>query len=206
MAVRIERRNSPRDQRAIIRDYNEATDEQLMVLAQHDDGKAFDVLMARHTGLVWKLVKQYMGSFNDVDDIYQDICLSVWQKKAGWRPELAKFSTWLYRIVSNRCIDILRAKRNFTGDDSVMSELESHAPRADEIILNKQVAATMRDCLSALPDQQRKALMLLYFEDQSIPKICDEMILSEDAVRSLLKRGKQKLRQILPEQQSFIHA
>lgn len=197
MVVRLEPQTNPH--KTLIRDYQEAADEQLMILAQYDDGKAFDVLMGRHTGLVWKLVRQYMGRLTDVDDIYQDICLTVWQKKAGWKPDIAKFSTWLYRIVSNRCIDLLRAQRHFVGDDTVLGSLESKAPKADDIILNKQIAGQLRDCLSLLPDQQRKALMLLYYDDHSIDDICDEMILSEDAVRSLLKRGKQKLRQILPE-------
>lgn len=200
MVVRIEKQTV--SGKTLIRDYNEAPDEQLMFLAQHEDGKAFDVLMLRHTGLVWKLVRQYMGRLTDVDDIYQDICLTVWQKKASWKPDIAKFSTWLYRIVSNRCIDLLRAQRNFIGDDSVLESLESKAPKADDIILNKQIASQLRSCLSLLPEQQRKALMLLYYEDQTIDDICGKMILSEDAVRSLLKRGKQKLRQILPESNS----
>lgn len=199
MAVRIERRTHSRRNRDLIKDYKLATDEQLMTLAQHGDGVAFDTLMARHTGLVWKLVQQYMGSLRDVDDVYQDICLTVWQKKDSWKSDIARFSTWLYRIVANRCIDMLRARKDQVSDDKVLYDLESYIPRADDLILNKELAKTLKQCLDILPDQQRRALTLLYYEDQSISDICDEMILSEDAVRSLLKRGKQKLRQILPE-------
>ena len=198
MVVKIDRRPFSRRNRDLIKDYKDATDEQLMTLAQHEDGIAFDTLMSRHTGLVWKLVQQYMGSLKDVDDVYQDICLTVWQKKDSWKPDIARFSTWLYRIVANRCIDLLRARKNQTSDEKVLYDLESHAPKADDIVLNKQIASTLKDCLNILPDQQRRALMLLYYEDQTIDDICDEMILSEDAVRSLLKRGKQKLRQLMP--------
>jgi RNA polymerase sigma-70 factor (ECF subfamily) len=204
MAVRIH--HTTQSNKTLIRDYAVAKDEDLMILAQHEDGKAFDMLMSRHTGLVWKLVKQYMGSLNDVDDIYQDICLTVWQKKNSWKPDIAKFSTWLYRIVTNRCIDLIRARKPQHHDDSLFDDLESDIQRADDMILNKEIASTLKSCLSELPSQQQRALMMMYYDDHSISNICDRMMLSEDSVRSLLKRGKQKLRQIIPSESHYLTA
>ncbi len=204
MAIRIH--HAIQNNKHLIRDYADANDEDLMILSQHGDGKAFDVLMSRHTGLVWKLVKQYMGSLQDVDDIYQDICLTVWQKKLSWKPDVAKFSTWLYRIVTNRCIDLIRARKPHDNSESVFDDLESDIPRADEVILSKEIAAALQSCLAELPIQQQRALKMMYYQDSSISNICDEMTLSEDAVRSLLKRGKQKLRQIIPTETQCLTA
>lgn len=197
MAIRsvssLERKTVP------ARDYTLDSDETLMELFQSGDALAFHYLIERHRGLVWAQIRKFFGPSADIEDVMQDVCLSLWQNRASWKPGVAKFSTWLYRVVSNRCIDILRQKKEITTDSTfehISSSLISAEERMSEMELSKQLIAL----LSSLPEQQKIALKMFYYEDADIGQICTRMSLSDQAVRSLLKRGKQKLRLVLEPQ------
>lgn len=170
-----------------------------MELFQSGDALAFHYLIERHRGLIWAQIRKFFGPSADIEDVMQDVCLSLWQNRSSWKPGVAKFSTWLYRVVSNRCIDILRQKREIATDSTfehISSSLISAEDRMSEIELSKQLI----QLLSSLPEQQKTALKMFYYEDADIGQICAKMSLSDQAVRSLLKRGKQKLRLVLEPQ------
>lgn len=188
---------------APIRDYALDSDETLIDLFQNGDAAAFHYLIERHRGLIWAQVKKYFGPSADGDDIVQDICLSLWKNRMSWKPGIAKFSTWLHRVASNRCIDILRQKREVATDSS-FDHISSSALSAEDRVSESQLSRQLKDMLASLPVQQKIALQLFYYEDAEISQICSRMDLSEDSVRSLLKRGKQKLRTIL--QPEALHA
>ena len=197
MAIRpvssLERKAAP------LRDYNLDSVDALMELFQSGDALAFHYLIERHRGLVWTQIRKFFGPAADIEDVMQDICLSLWQNRSSWKPGVAKFSTWLYRVVSNRCIDILRQKKEIATDssfDHISSSLISAEERMSEMELSKQLI----QLLSSLPERQKLALRMFYYEDADITQICARMSLSDQAVRSLLKRGKQKLRLVLQPQ------
>lgn len=194
MVVRIvpvpQKKNLP------VRQYALDSDETLIELFQNGDAAAFHFLIERHKGLIWAQVKKYFGPAADGDDIVQDICLALWKNRMSWKPGVAKFSTWLYRVASNRCIDILRQKREVSTDSS-FDHISSATLSAEERVSEHQLSRQLKEILASLPAQQKIALQLFYYEDAEISQICNRMELSEDSVRSLLKRGKQKLRTIL---------
>ncbi len=184
-------------------DYDRQTDEGLMELFQNGDALAFHFLIERHRGLIWAQVRKYFGPTAEVDDVMQDVCLSLWQNRASWKPGIAKFSTWLFRVVSNRCIDILRQKKEI-ATDSTFDHISSSLMSAEDRVSESQLSHHLSGLLATLPAQQKTALKLFYYEDADIEQICSRMNLSDQAVRSLLKRGKQKLRSVL--QPDSLHA
>ena len=173
--------------------YTEISDDDLVSLFQSGDALAFHYLIDRHRGLIRTQVNKFFGPSADAEDITQDVVLSLWQRRDAWKPGAAKFSTWLYRVVANRCIDIIRQKRETAGPDG-LDDIVSGMMSAEERISESQMAAHLKDLLSALPEQQKMALKLFYYDDANIETICNSMNLSDQAVRSLLKRAKQKLR------------
>lgn len=193
-------RHVPRDQStaSLVTSYEEASDEQLMLLFQADDFRAFDVLIHRHTGLVWRVVKQYLGSAHEVEDMIQEISLSLFQNRTAWHPSGgAKFSTWLHRVAANRCIDILRQRKSIQQEAANSGEaVPSSSPNAEERVAHKQLAQHLSGLLAELPAQQQRALRLYYYEEISMEKIAAQLEVSELAARSLIKRGKQRLREI----------
>lgn len=197
MAVRISKPHS-----ATIRAYGDAGDEQLMQLFQHGDNLAFRELMERHRGMICQLAQKFFGSKTDMDDIFQDISLTLWQKRDAWTPGIAKFSTWLYRIVTNRCIDLQRQQKA-KFKDILDEDLISGIASAEDMMSSAQLSSRLISLIGDLPVQQKKALHLFYYEDTGISGICETMNLTEQAVRSLLKRGKQALRHSMPLEQAY---
>lgn len=178
------------------KDYDAYTDEGLMQLFQDGDSLAFHYLLNRHRGIIWSQVRKYFGPQADIEDVCQDVFLSIWKSRSSWKPGIAKFSTWLFRVTSNRCIDLLRQKREFTTDHN-FDDMTSGLISAEERVSEQQVSSQLLKLLAALPGAQKTALQLFYYEDADIAQICHRMDLSEQAVRSLLKRGKQNLRAAL---------
>jgi len=194
LAVRIASTIPPRQIAAA--EYAAETDERLIEMFRSGDASAFHYLIDRHRGLIRMQIHKFFGATPDAEDIMQDISLSLWQKRDGWKPGLAKFSTWLYKVVANRCIDLLRQKKEIMGDNR-LDHIVSSIISAEDRISESQISSQLRALLADLPEQQRTALKLFYYDDTDISQICVQMRLSDQAVRSLLKRGKQKLRHVL---------
>ncbi|WP_432612490.1 RNA polymerase sigma factor [Azospirillum brasilense] len=171
------------------------TDEVLMARIRAGDQAAYRALVHRHLKRAYALARRMCGSDAEAEDIAQDAFLQVWQRRDHWTDEGAKFTTWLYRVVVNRCID---HKRRPAGEDlDSVPEPPDHAPDAVTHIQRRQVAARLRDAQDRLPPQQRAALALYYNEGLSGAEIATIMQISVTAVESLLKRARQQLRTLL---------
>jgi RNA polymerase sigma-70 factor (ECF subfamily) len=168
-----------------------------MEMFQAGDALAFYALLERHAGMVWKIARQYFGSAAEIDDLVQDLTLTLWQNKNAWKPGAARFSSWLYRVASNKCIDMLRQKRIPAHNGVAPDDLMALSPNAEDRVVSQQQAKQMQDLLAELPLNQKLALTLYYYEDASLPQIAERLNVSELAARSLLKRGKQNLRELM---------
>lgn len=178
--------------------YLESPDEALMDMFREGDALAFYALLERHAGMVWKIARQYFGASAEIDDLVQDLTLTLWQNKNAWKPGAARFSSWLYRVASNKCIDMLRQKRLPAHHGMLPDDVMAYDPSAEDRVESQQQARQMRDLLAELPLNQKLALTLYYYEEASLPQIAERLKVSELAARSLLKRGKQNLRELMP--------
>lgn len=177
--------------------YLGSTDEVLMQAFQAGDALAFHALLERHKGMLWKIAGQFFGPRADIDDLVQDLTLTLWQKKNAWQPGLAQFSTWLYKVACNRCIDLSRKKQPLSCDGALPDYIPASSPTAEDQMVHRQQAEEMSRLLKELPDNQRRALQLFYYEEATVPQIAGHLAVTELAARSLLKRGKQNLRGLL---------
>lgn len=176
--------------------YEDAQDDQLINLLQLGDDRAFETLMNRHRGIVWRCVKQYMGNLNEVEDIFQDVSISFYQTAQNYRTGQAKFSSWLYRVVANRCLDVLRSKRAGGENKELDESLPSTIPTGEEALNRQELAEQLKELLEELPLQQKMAMSLYYYEEKDINDIANILSVSDVATRSLIKRGKEKLREL----------
>ncbi|HNS44109.1 MAG TPA: sigma-70 family RNA polymerase sigma factor [Alphaproteobacteria bacterium] len=193
MAIRIP---SPSTSTSGFSRYEDATDEQLLALMRLGDDRALEQLVGRYRGLIWRVVKTYLGTLNEAEDILQDITLSLHQNKDAYREGSAKFSSWLYRVTVNRCLDILKASRSKASHIEILETIPDALPSAEEEMEKSQLAAKMSELLALLPAQQQRVLSLYYYEGYEVTEIGTSLLLSETAVRALMKRGKEKLRQL----------
>jgi RNA polymerase sigma-70 factor, ECF subfamily len=163
-------------------------------LAANDEA-AFRCLVERHIDRAYAIALRILGSPADAEDVVQDTFLKIWTRRGEWQQGRAKFSTWLYRVVTNRCIDLRRRPR--TEDVDAVPELADPQPDAVSAMQRSEVITMLEDAMNLLPEQQRIAVILSYHEDMSNAEVAEVMETTVAAVESLLKRGRQQLKKIL---------
>lgn len=170
-------------------------DEALLELMRADDVEAYRALVERHMNRAFGVAMRVLKNPTDAEDVAQDAFVKAWTNRHRWEAGRAKFSTWLYRVVVNRCIDLRRLPREEWIDD--VPEPADDAEDSVSLIHRRQVYGRLEDALGRLPTQQRVAVVLSYYEDLSNAEIAEVMNTSVSAVESLLKRGRKGLREIL---------
>ena len=157
--------------------------------------RAFRLLVERHIDRAFSVALRILGNSADAEDVVQDTMLKVWTHRGQWQQGRAKFSTWLYRVVTNRCIDLRRQPR--TDNVDAVPEPADAQPDAVTTIQRDEVSLLLEAAMQRLPEQQRVAVILSYHQNMSNGEIAEVMETTVSAVESLLKRGRQQLRDLL---------
>jgi RNA polymerase sigma-70 factor (ECF subfamily) len=178
---------------------DDALDHELMMAVGRRDHRAFAHLVKRHYGWALGFTDRMLGTRHEAEDLVQTAFLRVWQGAARWAPN-AKFSTWLYRVLYNLCIDHLRTRRATASEPLQGESVEAFAddaPDSEERVSGLQRGARVRAALDRLPVRQRAALVLCYYEERSQVEAAALLGVSEGALESLLSRGRATLRKWL---------
>ncbi|KYK46269.1 RNA polymerase subunit sigma [Bradyrhizobium liaoningense] len=170
-------------------------DSELLDKLATGDEVAFRMLVERHIDRAYAIALRIVGNAADAEDVVQDSMLKIWSHRGRWQHGRAKFSTWLYRVISNRCIDLRRKPR--TENVEAVPEVADNQPGAVELIERNELNDMLELAMQRLPEQQRVAVILSYHENMSNGEIAQVMDTTVAAVESLLKRGRQQLRQLL---------
>lgn len=173
----------------------ELDDDALLERMKADDSEAYRILVERHVDRAYALALRTLRNPADAEDVAQEALVKAWTHRHSWQPGKAKFSTWLYRVVFNRCIDLKRMPSNACLDD--VAEPEDDCPDSVDSIQRRQVYGRLEDALATMPEQQRAALTLAYFDEMGNSEIATVLGTTVQAVESLLKRGRQGLRERL---------
>lgn len=171
------------------------SDALLMARIRDGDQAAYRWLVQRHLRRAYALARRLCSSDAEAEDVVQDAFLQVWIRRAQWTDEGARFTTWLYRVITNRCIDLRRRPQGEQLD--AVAEPADPSPDAVSTIHRRQVARRLKDAQAKLPPQQQAALTLFYNEGLSNADIATVLQISVSAVESLLKRARQQLRVLL---------
>ncbi|MSR61826.1 MAG: sigma-70 family RNA polymerase sigma factor [Planctomycetes bacterium] len=169
-----------------------------MLRYQQGDERAFDQLVEGYSPRVFALITRFVGPAQNREDLVQEVFLRVIRARHDYRPE-ARFSTWLYRIVFNLCVnENERRKRGVSLDDG---EGEAHDRWADERVSapgaeleRADLVGSVRAAIAALPDRQRMALVLAKYEELAYDEVALVLGTSEKAVKSMIHRARETLR------------
>ncbi len=173
---------------------------------RENDESALRFLMDRHGPLVLRLAMNVLSDRQEAEDVAQEVFLSVWNNRANWVEGQAKFSTWIHRVAINKAIDKRRQRRSRPeSSDIIASLIESEETglsqtEQESSLVQLELSEKLAGEIGRLPDTQARALRLYYFEGRDVAAIADLMETTEQAVRSLLKRGRQALRTRLLKQ------
>ncbi len=170
-------------------------DEQLAARIAEGCETSFQVLMTRHVNMHLAFAERLMGNRAEAEDIVQDAFAKLWLHAGKFDPKKSKFKTWFYRVVMNRCLDMKRKKKpvslpeNFEKTDE-KANLDKHLERTER-------GRIIQEALKEIPDRQRAAITLCYFEELTNKEAADILGLKLKALESLLTRGRRNLETLL---------
>jgi RNA polymerase sigma-70 factor (ECF subfamily) len=188
--------------------------------AQAGDAAALSELVQSQQTYVYSIAMSLMHNPADAADMTQEAFVRLLRSLGTYRAE-TKFTTWLYRLVTNICLDGLRRRgravdsldepaSSQSGDDTQtagerLADTDRWTQPEQEVALSES-ASEVRQALSELPAAQRLALTLHYFEDMRYEDIAETMHLPLNTVKSHIRRGKERLAMVLSnpsEEQSW---
>lgn len=172
--------------------FDDIDDETLMAETAAGDRRAFDALTRRHLRHSLALSQRIVGNASDAEEVVQDAFLQIWTHAGRWRGDGTRFTTWLYRIVVNRSIDYRRRRSFLPLDDAV--ETPDPAADAEGLIADRQMGAVVDAAIAALPERQRAALSLCYYQEMSCKEASEVLQVSVSAMESLLVRARRLIR------------
>ena len=183
------------------------TEDSLLVReAQAGNHAAFDQLVQSHDRAVLRLVFRITRSHNDIEDIYQEALLKVYRNIGRFRFESA-FSTWIYRIVTNVCLDHLRKNQNnktkstvtvsVEGEeydllDQISDDRPAHDPERQ--LFRLELRANILSALERLTPRERMAFELRHFQELKISAVSEILNTSVPSTKTTLFRATRKLR------------
>lgn len=169
-------------------------DPALMALIALGDKTSFALLSRRHMKTMVCVAQRILGNAAEADEVVQESFLRLWINAAKWDPDgPGTVKTWLGRVVTNLCLDRCRARRTIPLDDA--GDIIDPAQDVRDRLGDEDRQRVVRQLLDKLPDNQRIAVVLSYFEDQSGKEIAETMGVSVGAVESLLVRARRTLRE-----------
>ncbi|MBC3190155.1 RNA polymerase sigma factor [Pseudonocardia sp. C8] len=172
-----------------------AADAWLVAKAKSGSPDAYEVLVRRHRDRIYRIALRMVGNTHDAEDISQDVVLQLWTALTGFAGD-SMFTTWMYRIVVNRCLNMInRRQRHEPLDDlNVLT-----APGADTQVMAEGRARAALAAVTALPAELRAPIVLVDVEQLSYQEVAAILNVPESTVRGRLYRARRQLVDTLRE-------
>lgn len=180
---------------------------ELIARLQKRDETAFEELLRQYKKKVYTLCFRMCGNSEDAEEAAQDTFLALWRGIDRFRQE-SSLSTWIYRLASNACIDLLRRRKKqgsslSLDDEELFLDAVDPAPHPQEAVEHREAQKLLQEGLSALPEEYRKVLILREIEGLSYTEIAESASLELGTVKSRISRGRVLLRNFLSGSGNF---
>ena len=193
----------------------DSSDEQLLAAYRGGDVRAFEQLLARYEKPIWSFLRRFVHDAEAAEDLLQEVFLRVvrdaQESGPAWKGE-AKFSTWLYTIARNLCID--RARRTAVRGSSpsidgptdadvetatLHERIAAPGPSTDAVVAGREAARRIDRAVSDLPDDQREVFLMREVMELPFAEIASVVGVSEPTVKSRMRYALEKLRAALAD-------
>jgi RNA polymerase sigma-70 factor (ECF subfamily) len=183
-----------------------------MLAFKSGDARAFATLVQRHRGPVYNFILRYVGHRQRAEDLLQETWLKVVRSSSEWQPK-ARFTTWVYTIARNLCVDSAR-KETFRKTDSLdapVSNDESDGRSVGDLVAdaavqtpdraahNKRLRPLIEQALQSLPAEQREVFLLREYQGIGFKEIAEVTGVNENTVKSRMRYALEGLRKRLGE-------
>ena len=170
-------------------------DAELLARSASGDRRAFDRIVARYGPLALRLAARIAPDRHSAEDIAQEAMVRIWHRAADFDARRARFTTWLYRIVVNMCIDLRRRPKPVPLPEDF--DIPDPATGAEQALEHDERRAGLARAMDELTPGQRAALMLVYDEGLSGAEAAAALGVTAKAVERLLARARAHLRERL---------
>ncbi len=165
--------------------------------AKKGNEKAFASLMNRYRDSIYYMLLKMVNNPSDAEDLTIEAFGKAFRNIETYEPRFA-FSTWLFMIATNNCIDFIRKKHSSpipldqvqVGMDSITINIQSDLPDPEEALINDQKIATLRKIVNQLKSPYREIIELRYYKEYSYEEISNELNIPIGTVKAQLYRAK----------------
>jgi len=176
----------------------------LVLKARKGDQQAYADLMGRYRDSVYFMLLKMVNNPNDAEDLMIEAFGKAFKNIDQYTPNFA-FSTWLFKIATNNCIDFIRKKRanlisidqSREDQDSQSIAIQSDTPDPEELMISEQKMVLLRDVVSKLKPRYRTLVELRYFKEYSYEEISEDLHVPLGTVKAQLFRARELLFNIL---------
>jgi RNA polymerase sigma-70 factor (ECF subfamily) len=183
----------------------ELYEKKLAQLAKNGDRHAFRQLVDLYQQKIYHLAYRMLGNIQEAEDVVQDTFLRVYTNLGKYDPA-QKFSTWIYRIGTNLCIDLLRKRKRkqkisldanlydseSTDGYAVLPSDENEQP--DHRLVLSETKRQVQEAVDSLPEQYKSIVILRYLHDMSLQEISEVLDMPVTTIKTRLHRGREYLR------------
>lgn len=162
---------------------------------------AFSILVDRYKDLVFSLALKMVKNREEAEEVSQDTFIKVFKSLRQFKGD-SKFSTWIYKVTYNTCLDRLKMNKKSYNDVPIDEFTEHQVKTIDnalEAMELEERKQAIQDCMKLLPAEDAFLLILFYFEEQSLEEIAKVVGLTTNNVKVKLFRSRKKLTTILKE-------
>jgi RNA polymerase sigma-70 factor (ECF subfamily) len=178
-------------------------DATLMLAVQRGDRGAFTELVGKYQQPIYNFILRTLRDETEAEDLTQNTFVQVWKSAARYTVK-ARFSTWLYTIARNLCLNEIRRRSRHPADPlegvsddedrPVPQHEDRSAPQATEALLHGELEQKLAEALADLPENQRTAILLCQQDELSYEEIAAVLGCSLSATKSLIFRGREALK------------
>ena len=182
-------------------------EKELIARLQARDETAFEELIRLYEKKIYALCVRMCGNAEDAEEAAQDTFLALWRGIDRFRQESA-LSTWIYRLASNACIDLMRRRRKSEGgisldDEALFLDAADPTPQPPQALEQREAQRLLQEGLMSLPAEYRSILLLREVEGLSYSEISETLELELGTVKSRISRGRTLLRNFLSVNGNF---
>lgn len=176
-------------------------DDQIIEAIKNGDTNAFSQLVDRYKDLVYTLAIRMLKHKEEAEEVAQDTFIKVYKSLNKFKGD-SKFSTWIYRVAYNTCLDAIKKNKKHINDVEIdeftYNKLDTIDNALDNII-KKERSQLIKNCINQLPEDSSALLTLFYFEELSLDEISKIINVETNTVKVKLFRARKKLAVVLEQ-------
>lgn len=188
-------------------------DKNLLERAKSSDISAFEQLIESYQIKIFNLALRMLGNYDDAGDLTQEVLIRIYKSIKNFK-EQSSFSTWIYRITTNVCLDEIRKRKNMKvisldeeiklDDGDIKRQVESDEPSPEEAAETGDLKKVVNDAIARLSEEHRIVIVLRDIQGFSYEEIAEMLKCPDGTVKSRINRARQALKNILVSERELL--